>query len=592
VQCQALTLLSAAALYSPEGHEQVIASLEHLQKTRRRMGGTAKRFFWLVETCNTYQFDDEDGPDGDSSRRGRGDSIDEAESPFTRTQTMFGGGGDIMRTQTGIPGRGGRPRALTGSNANRSSWAEQLKVISCCLILVNAIVSYRFNEEPGGDDKKGATDDLKRRLKLRAEFIRLQMLDVLSALHREKHVDVVRQVEVFEQEMQADNEEVTLMTKEEQALAADQPASLNLERSASMESVGDGEKPSGDHVPDALGPAVGSPLALLQQKVVIDQPGALPKLLSLLRLLQEIPDDDKGLAGWSQLEKIVRNAVKEVQAAKDVNTVVARLSNMGAGKSGGKEDPETAEKLKKLEKTERELADLKKEVEDLRKRPPAPAGGGLAPPPLAPPPVGGGLAPPPLAPPPLPGGLAPPPLAPPPVGGGLAPPPLAPPPLPGGLAPPPLAPPPLPGGLAPPPIPGGLAPPPLPGGAPPPPPIPGGAPPPPPVPGGAPPPPMPPGAPGAPPPPMAMAPAYKKKEARKPGVQMRQLHWGKLPDTKIKGTMWENEVGDEGAFKKIDVAELESMFAASARPRRRRRRTTAATATRARGRRSRRSRRS
>ena len=121
--------------------------------------------------------------------------------------------------------------------------AEQLKVISCCLILVNAIVSYRFNEEPGGDDKKGATDDLKRRLKLRAEFIRLQMLDVLSALHREKHVDVVRQVEVFEQEMQADNEEVTLMTKEEQALAADQPASLNLERSASMESVGDGEKP-------------------------------------------------------------------------------------------------------------------------------------------------------------------------------------------------------------------------------------------------------------------------------------------------------------------------------------------------------------
>ena len=369
MQCQALTLLSAAALYSPEGHEQVIASLEHLQKTRRRMGGTAKRFFWLVETCNTYQFDDEDGPDGDSSRRGRGDSIDEAESPFTRTQTMFGGGGDIMRTQTGIPGRGGRPRALTGSNANRSSWAEQLKVISCCLILVNAIVSYRFNEEPGGDDKKGATDDLKRRLKLRAEFIRLQMLDVLSALHREKHVDVVRQVEVFEQEMQADNEEVTLMTKEEQALAADQPASLNLERSASMESVGDGEKPSGDHVPDALGPAVGSPLALLQQKVVIDQPGALPKLLSLLRLLQEIPDDDKGLAGWSQLEKIVRNAVKEVQAAKDVNTVVARLSNMGAGKSGGKEDPETAEKLKKLEKTERELADLKKEVEDLRKRP-------------------------------------------------------------------------------------------------------------------------------------------------------------------------------------------------------------------------------
>ena len=75
------------------------------------MGGTAKRFFWLVETCNTYQFDDEDGPDGDSSRRGRGDSIDEAESPFTRTQTMFGGGGDIMRTRRGSRGAaGGRAR--------------------------------------------------------------------------------------------------------------------------------------------------------------------------------------------------------------------------------------------------------------------------------------------------------------------------------------------------------------------------------------------------------------------------------------------------------------------------------------------------
>ena len=26
---------------------------------------------------------------------------------------------------------------------------------------------------------------------------------------------------------------------------------------------------------------------------------------------------------------------------------------------------------------------------------------------------------------------------------------------------------------------------------------------------------------------------------------MRQLHWGKLPDAKIKGTIWEKEITDE-----------------------------------------------
>ena len=36
------------------------------------------------------------------------------------------------------------------------------------------------------------------RVKLRSEFIRLSLLDVLQQLHREKHVDVVRQVGAFE----------------------------------------------------------------------------------------------------------------------------------------------------------------------------------------------------------------------------------------------------------------------------------------------------------------------------------------------------------------------------------------------------------
>jgi len=33
-------------------------------------------------------------------------------------------------------------------------------------------------------------------VRLRSEFIRLSLLDVLQQLHREKHVDVVRQVAI------------------------------------------------------------------------------------------------------------------------------------------------------------------------------------------------------------------------------------------------------------------------------------------------------------------------------------------------------------------------------------------------------------
>ena len=59
-----------------------------------------------------------------------------------------------------------------------------------------------------------------------------------------------------------------------------------------------------------------------------------------------------------------------------------------------------------------------------------------------------------------------------------------------------------------------------------------------------------------------MAPAYPKKKGIKPGVQMRQLHWTKLPDAKVKGTMWENDMSDDKI--KIDPAEVETLFAAAA----------------------------
>ena len=68
------------------------------------------------------------------------------------------------------------------------------------------------------------------------------------------------------------------------------------------------------------------------------------------------------------------------------------------------------------------------------------------------------------------------------------------------------------------------------------------------------------GAPGAPGAPMPMAPSYPKKEAKKPGVQMKTLHWGKIPDAKIKGTMWDKDVKDDGV--KVNASELESLFAA------------------------------
>ena len=45
-------------------------------------------------------------------------------------------------------------------------------VIECILMLINAIVGF--------------PDELRHRVQLRAEFIRLQLLDVLGALHRER----------------------------------------------------------------------------------------------------------------------------------------------------------------------------------------------------------------------------------------------------------------------------------------------------------------------------------------------------------------------------------------------------------------------
>jgi len=158
-------------------------------------------------------------------------------------------------------------------------------VIENILMLINAIVGF--------------PPDLKERVTLRAEFIRLQLLDVLSALHRERHVDVVRQVEVFESEMLEDTEEIAKLGNDEAALEASGANS------------------------NALDVAVGSPLQLLQEKVLLCQhTGMLPRLLGVLRALTALPDSPVGLVAWSYLEKVVENTA--TTAAKHTDADKAR----------------------------------------------------------------------------------------------------------------------------------------------------------------------------------------------------------------------------------------------------------------------------
>jgi len=139
----------------------------------------------------------------------------------------------------------------------------------------------------------------------------------------------------------------------------------------------------------------------------------------------------------------------------------------------------------------------------------------------APPPPGGPDVPPP------PGGVPPPPGAPdipPPPGMGLPPPPGGPPPPPG------MGPPPPPGGPPPPP---GMGPPPPPGMGPPPPPGMGFA---------------------APPK------VVKKKPRKTPAAKLKGPQWVKLPDNKIKGTVFE-KFSEEYKGVQLDYKELEDLFA-------------------------------
>ena len=167
-----------------------------------------------------------------------------------------------------------------------------------------------------------------------------------------------------------------------------------------------------------------------------------------------------------------------------------------------------------------------------------PAAGAGGPPPPPPPPGGADAGGPP-PPPPMMGGGPPPP--PPPGGMGGGPPP--PPPMMGGGPPPP----PPPGGMGGPP-----GPPPPPGGGPP-------GPPPPPGMGG---PPPPPGM-GGPPPPMGgkmAAAAPKKRPEIIPTQKVRNFQWTKLPEAKVRGTVFA-DMPLEFSGMKIDYTAVEAQFA-------------------------------
>lgn len=61
-----------------------------------------------------------------------------------------------------------------------------------------------------------------------------------------------------------------------------------------------------------------------------------------------------------------------------------------------------------------------------------------------------------------------------------------------------------------------------------------------------------------------MAPAVPKKPPREPKVPMRKLNWTKLPDLKVKDTVWEREAVDDREAAALDLAELEATFGTKA----------------------------
>ncbi|XP_055741057.1 inverted formin-2-like isoform X2 [Salvelinus fontinalis] len=425
-------------------------------------------------------------------------------------------------------------------------------------------------------------EDLRKRDKLRKEFIGLQLLQLLPKLRETEDVDLNIQCDAFEDTMAEDEEEMervyggidmsshqevftTLFTK-----LSSTPASVQLlSILQALLLVG----PEQSEVWLAL-EALADRATLLAQDPEVD---------STKRLMERLVFS-KGQQGSPKVKTTDRGV--QIDRSICLSDVLIKESTAPVATAPPPHLPPPLPSMRTF-------------------FPPLPGFSGMPPPGLPPPPpplLGMGHGGPPL-PPPLPGMMGPPP--PPPLPGMMGPPP--PPPLPGMMGPPP--PPPLPGMMGPPPPPplpgmmGPPPPPPLPGmmGPPPPPPLPGmmGPPPPPPLPGmmGPPPPPPLPGMMGPPPPPplpgmmgplpppplpgmMGPPPplgrndiivaqsvqmqgrscyASSPKAGRCPTLRMKKLNWQKLPSRVVTDShsMWTSVQVDS---LEPDYSSIEALF--------------------------------
>ncbi|XP_022091618.1 inverted formin-2-like isoform X2 [Acanthaster planci] len=409
-----------------------------------------------------------------------------------------------------------------------------------------------------------STEDFETRVRLRNEFIGLQLLDILSSFRQDEQEDgdLSIQLDVFDEKKMEDDEELY-------SCFPDDGVDLN-----SPVDIFDAIFKKVSNSPNA------APLLSLLQSILQFEPDdpvsdvlfeVSDRLIAQLMVLDH-PEDVREIlkCGLSEVVKLVKmremyQTARPTKAEKKVKSVDAAIQTeeitmVRPGQHGGGG-------VKEADVLQRDTtSDSQAAPPAAPPPPPVPGVDGtipqtdIPPAPTPPPPPGMGGVPPA---PPLPGMGGVPPPPPPPGMGGVPPPP--PPPGMGGVPPPP----PLPGmGGVPPPPPlpgmGGVPPPPpLPGmgGVPPPPPLPGmgGAPPPPPLPGmgGAPPPPPPlpgmggpppapplPGMRGPPPPPPlggvirpAVAPvqygAPPPPVAPKPSKKLKILNWSKIPPNKV-----------------------------------------------------------
>jgi prefoldin subunit 5 len=367
-------------------------------------------------------------------------------------------------------------------------------------------------------------NDIDLRLALRTEFNKLGIENIIKKLKdqlaKENDVDLETQVDTFEEEGKDDFKELTERF---------QDLDININN------------------PDEVFKA----LKEQARKNGIAQ-NFLGALQNMLIMTLKTSDIQKGIAGFLLACRIIRQISlnKETIGATDENQIQLKELMISVESEANqaplnKKIEELSEELEKMsrrietsqielkEKDER-IKQLKDELTDIASKLSvsqqnlqtvlASSGTGVAP----------VLIPNPGADIPAPGGPPPP-----------GPPPPGPPPAPGFDAPPP------PGGPPPPPGPPGMGPP-----GPPPPPGPPGM--------GPPGPPPPPGMGGPPPPPgMGFAPppkVVKKKPRKTPVAKLKGPQWVKLPDNKIKGTIFE-KFSEEYKGVQLDYKELEDLFA-------------------------------